>query len=285
MIRRIIVACALLAAVVTGEERFATLDGAKVRYMSYGAGKEAVVFIHGWTCDLTFWRMQAPVYQKRRSILIDLPGHGGSDKPDLAYTMDYFAQGVDAVLRDAGVDRATLVGHSMGVPVAVAYLRLYPEKVAALVIVDGRVPQPPKDPKKQAELRERMTKLYRAPDAKQTVGKMIVSMFSEHTPPAMRDDIRAKMLATPSNVMASAMEGMMAMKPVTETWPKLPVLAIMTKRGDSSEYQDYLKAHFDLRGYVELEGAGHFLMMEFPERFNTELLKFLVGQVSNPRAD
>jgi pimeloyl-ACP methyl ester carboxylesterase len=91
----------------------------------------------------------------------------------------------------------------------------------------------------------------------------------------MRDDIRAKMLATPSNVMASAMEGMMAMKPVTETWPKLPVLAIMAKRADSSANQDYLKSHFDLKGYVEFEGAGHFLMMEFPERFNTELVKFL----------
>jgi pimeloyl-ACP methyl ester carboxylesterase len=275
MTKRIIVACALLAAVVTGEERFASLDGAKVRYMSYGAGKEAVVFIHGWTCDLTFWRMQAPVYQKRRSILIDLPGHGGSDKPDVAYTMDYFAQGVDAVLRDAGVERATLVGHSMGVPVAVAYLRLYPEKATGLVMADGRVPQPPKDPKQQAEQRDAMIKMYRAPNAKQTAGKAIAFMFSEHTTPAMRDDIRAKMLATPSNVMASAMEGMMTMKPVTESWPKLPVLAIMAKRGDSSENQNYLKAHFDLRGYVEFEGAGHFLMMEFPERFNTELVKFL----------
>jgi pimeloyl-ACP methyl ester carboxylesterase len=275
MIKRTIVACALLAGVVAGEERFASLDGAKVHYLSYGAGKEAVVFIHGWTCDLTFWRMQAPVYQKRRSILIDLPGHGASDKPDLAYTMEHFARGVDAVLRDAGVERATLVGHSMGVPVAVEYLRMYPEKMAGLVMVDGIVPQPPKDPKKQAEQRERMTKMYRAPDAKQTAGKMIASMFSEHTTPDMRDDIRAKMLATPSNVMASAMEGMMAMKPVTESWPQLSVFAIMTKRGDSSAYQEYLKAHFDLRGYAEFEGAGHFLMMEFPERFNAELVKFL----------
>ena len=40
----------------------ATYDGAKVHYESYGKGKEAVVFIHGWTCDLTFSRGQAPVY-------------------------------------------------------------------------------------------------------------------------------------------------------------------------------------------------------------------------------
>ncbi len=283
MIKRLIAACALLGALVAGESRFASLDGAKVHYTSYGSGKEAVVFIHGWTCDLTFWRMQALVYRNRRSILIDLPGHGASEKPEVAYTMEHFARGLDAVLRDAGVERATLVGHSMGVPVAVEYLRLFPEKVAAIVIVDGLVPQPPKDPKKQAEQRERMSKIYSAPDAKQTAGKMIASMFSEHTPATMRDDIRAKMLATPSQVMASAMEGMMSVKPVTEAWPKLPVLAIMARRADSSAYREFLRTHFALSDYVEFEGAGHFLMMEFPERFNAELLKVL-GQV-NPRAE
>ena len=41
-------------------------------------------------------------------ILIDLPGHGHSDEPHTDYTMDYFASGVAAVMRDAHVDRATL---------------------------------------------------------------------------------------------------------------------------------------------------------------------------------
>ena len=39
-----------------------TYDGARVHYESYGTGNEAVVFVHGWSCDLTFWRGQAPVY-------------------------------------------------------------------------------------------------------------------------------------------------------------------------------------------------------------------------------
>src|SRR5258708_6123805 len=56
-------------------------DGAKVHYESYGKGTDAVVFIHGWTCDLTFWRGQAPVYEKSRSLLIDLPGHGKARSP------------------------------------------------------------------------------------------------------------------------------------------------------------------------------------------------------------
>src|SRR3954452_12426731 len=93
-------------------------DGAKVHYESFGKGADALVFIHGWTCDGTFWRGQSPVYEKQRSILIDLPGHGQSARPDVAYTQERFARAVDAVLRDAKVERAVVIGHSMGGPVA-----------------------------------------------------------------------------------------------------------------------------------------------------------------------
>src|SRR5450755_5114179 len=123
----------------------ATYDGSRVHYESYGKGQEAVVFIHGWTCDLTFWRGQAPVYEKHRALLIDLPGHGQSDKPDVAYTQERFARAVEAVMRDAGVERAVLVGHSMGTPVGITFLRLFPAKAKALVLVDAYVPQAPAD--------------------------------------------------------------------------------------------------------------------------------------------
>ena len=54
--------------------RYARFDGLRVHYESYGAGSEALVFIHGWACDLTFWRGQDPLYNRpdRRALLIDL---------------------------------------------------------------------------------------------------------------------------------------------------------------------------------------------------------------------
>jgi pimeloyl-ACP methyl ester carboxylesterase len=106
--------------------RFATLDGMKVHYESYGAGRDAVVFVHGWTCDLTFWKAQVPAFAaKTRTLAIDLPGHGRSDAPRTTYSMDLFARAIDAVMRDAGVDRAVLVGHSMGTPVVRQFYRRY----------------------------------------------------------------------------------------------------------------------------------------------------------------
>ncbi|MDP8990787.1 MAG: hypothetical protein M3N41_11995, partial [Acidobacteriota bacterium] len=63
----------------------------RIHYESYGAGPEALVFVHGWACDLTFWRGQEPLYTDptRRALLIDLPGHGLSDKPHRAYPIEF----------------------------------------------------------------------------------------------------------------------------------------------------------------------------------------------------
>src|SRR5205823_13629549 len=69
--------------------KFAKYDGVRVHYKSLGEGKTALVFVHGWCCDLTFWRYQVPAFDgKLRMVLIDLPGHGKSDKPKREYTMD-----------------------------------------------------------------------------------------------------------------------------------------------------------------------------------------------------
>src|SRR5205085_5298507 len=132
-------------------------------YESYGKGQDAVVFVHGWTCDLTFWRGQAPVYQKHRSLLVDLPGHGQSEKPDVPYTQERFARAVEAVMRDAGVEHAVLVGHSMGSPVAFTVLRLFPKKVKGIVFVDGVLLSTPKDDaEKQQRVaqREQLSKMW-----------------------------------------------------------------------------------------------------------------------------
>src|SRR5262245_54992682 len=118
--------------------RFATSDGVRVHYKSLGEGKTALVLVHGWSCDHTLWREQAAEFAgKVRDVALDLPGHGRSDRPEVAYTIDRFARAVDAVLTDAGVKSAVLAGHSMGSPVVRHFYRLHPKKVKGLVIVDG----------------------------------------------------------------------------------------------------------------------------------------------------
>src|SRR5690349_11963143 len=109
--------CMLVASVAVaakdGESKFATLNGAKIHYQSWGQGSDAFVLVHGWSSNLTAWSYQIPELAKRgRVIALDLPGHGQSDKPQLAYKMDHFAAAIDAVMKDAKVEHAVLLGHS-----------------------------------------------------------------------------------------------------------------------------------------------------------------------------
>jgi pimeloyl-ACP methyl ester carboxylesterase len=259
---------------------FAKLDGVRIHYQGYRAGRDAAVFVHGWTCDHTFWRLQAPVYENRRSLLIDLPGHGESDKPETDYSQELFAGAVDAVMRDAGVDRAVLIGHSMGMAVGTQFLRMFPQKLSGFVIVDGFMPPSPKDDAERQKAnaqREMMIQTWRSPDYKKAFVKMIDGMSSpEHTPQALRDEIRTKMTATPQHVVAGAMEGMFSMAPLGDSERfNVPTLAIMARRQNRAGYGDLLRKYFPKLEYQEWPGVGHFLMMEAPEKFNTALSGFL----------
>ena len=121
------------------DDRYVLLDGSRVHYQNYGTGTEAVIFIHGWTGNASFWHSNVSAFVPTgRVIVMDLPGHGDSDKPKVEYTQEYLARGVDAVLRDAGVYKAYIIAHSMGMSVARYFLQAHPEKVIALVNVDSR---------------------------------------------------------------------------------------------------------------------------------------------------
>ncbi len=88
----LLLASATSAFAFDGESQFAKLDGARIHYKSYGKGRDALVLVHGWGCNLDHWRDQIADLSKRNRVLaLDLPGHGQSDKPQIAYSMDLFA--------------------------------------------------------------------------------------------------------------------------------------------------------------------------------------------------
>jgi pimeloyl-ACP methyl ester carboxylesterase len=256
----------------TGNSGYATLDGARIHYVNYGKGSEALVLVHGWTSNLDFWRDQFSDLAKRnRVIAIDLPGHGLSDKPQVTYSMDLFARAVNAVLEKEKVKRAVLVGHSMGTPVIRQFYRKYPEKTLALVIVDGSL-----RPFADKALVERVMAGFRGPNYKQVGEQMLNGMSGPNLSAADRERIKASMMATPQYVMVGAMEGMVD----DSIWGldkiNVPVLAVMAKSPfygpDTEQTYRTTAPNMDFQMW---EGVGHFLMMEKPKQFNDAVIAFL----------
>jgi pimeloyl-ACP methyl ester carboxylesterase len=255
-----------------GESRFAKLDGARVHYVNYGKGSEALVLIHGWTCNADNWRDQIPDFAKRnRVIAIDLPGHGLSDKPQITYSMDLFARAVDAVMSDAKLKRAVLVGHSMGTPIARQFYRKYPQKTLAIVIDDG-----PLRPFGDKTTMDQMIAGFRGPNFREPITKMFAGMFGPLLTAEAQERIKASLMNTPQHVIVSAMEGMADPSIWGEDKINVPVLAIMAKNpfyGPDIE-QRYRGIAPNME-FLLWDGVGHFIMMEKPKEFNEAVLAFL----------
>lgn len=159
---------------VAGESRFARFGTNRVHYVVTGRGRLPVVLIHGWTGEIDWWRHQVPALTGRaKLILIDLPGHGRSDKPGLSYTMEFYADAVDAVLRDAKIEQAVLAGFSMGSPVMSRFYRDHPSKVLGLISIDGAL----RPFKLTPEQIEGFIAPMRAENYKEVVGKFLDGMF------------------------------------------------------------------------------------------------------------
>lgn len=264
---------ATTARTFAAESRYAKLDGHRVHYENHGKGREALVFVHGWTCNLNFWARQTPAFEdKTRVIAIDLPGHGQSDKFDASYTMDLFARAVDAVLADAGVDRAVLVGHSMGTPVIREFYRKFPRKTLALVIVDG-----PLRPFGDRKMMEQFLAPLRGSNYKEAATRFIENMFVPSTSAELRSEITSSMLRTPQSVALSAMEGMIDESIWNQDKINVPVLAIMARSFFlAADTEQFYRTIAPKLQYHAWEEAGHFLMMEKPKEFNEALAGFLL---------
>ena len=254
-----------------GESKFATLNGAKIHYKSFGEGSDAFVLVHGWSSNLDAWSYQIPDLTKRgRVVALDLPGHGQSDKPELAYTMDHFAAAIDAVMRDAKVEKAVLLGHSMGTPVVRQFYRKYPQKTLAIVIVDGGL-----RPFGDKTMRDQYVNAFRSPNYKEAGTQMFAAMT-----PALAAEDKEKALTsfrnTPQHVLVSAMESMNNEALYGTDKINVPVLAILAKSPFwPADTEQFLKSLAPDLEFHMWEGVDHFLHLEKGKEFNDTVVAFV----------
>ena len=107
-----------------------------IAYHEAGTGEETVVLIHGLGSNLALWRETIPALSENfRVLALDLPGYGLSGKDEVPGTMDFFSDTVVQFMNTHGVDRAHVVGLSMGGHVALTVALDHPERLDRLVLV------------------------------------------------------------------------------------------------------------------------------------------------------
>src|SRR5215213_3373839 len=117
-----------------------------------GEGTEPVVCLHGITAQHRAFNAAARYLGPSHSLVgVDLRGRGDSDKPESGYGLEAHASDVIRVLDHLGLDRAVIAGHSMGGFVALKTALSYPERVRAIVLLDGGWPRAEISPEEMSE--------------------------------------------------------------------------------------------------------------------------------------
>lgn len=130
------------AGVIAGQapavaDKYATVYGAKIHYLEAGSGP-VVILLHGLGGDTSNWAMTVgALAQKYRVIVPDQIGFGKSDKPLMNYRVGTLVDFLAGFYKELKIDRAVLVGNSLGGWTAAAFALAHPEKVDRLVLVDA----------------------------------------------------------------------------------------------------------------------------------------------------
>jgi len=256
-------------------EQFANVDNLRIHYLSSSSGATPVIFLSGWGCDASLWVNQAAVLAPHyRVLLVDLPGHGGSDKPDIPYTLDLFSDAVNAVVEREHAPKVVVAGHSMGGMVAYEFARRWPGKTIALIWVDAAFSIPIDVDQQIAALRRRAEE-FRTPDYQAKVREFVDQLYVPETPVAIRETVTRTIVSTPQHVLASCMEGLADSRLFQHDTLGIPAFAIFSSFWNPERFVHLIKKTLPRLHYEVLSGVGHYPMLEKPEQVNAALTRFL----------
>ena len=248
-------------------------DGVPISFEVYGTGEPTLVFVHGWSCDARYWRLQVPHFSKNhRVVTIDLASHGHSGTTRSKYSMLAFGQDVQAVTEAIGSNRVILTGHSMGGSVIAEAARLMPNRVIGLIGVDtlGNIEYP---------LTHEELKTMLAPFEKDFVNgtkQFVEQLILPSMNPQLREWIISDMSAAPSAAALSATNSMMEQYITGEAAKifeeiQVPVISVNSDMWPV-DYEAN-RRHMSFYEAIILKGADHFPMLDRPKEFNHALEK------------
>lgn len=248
------------------------INGIRLAYDRRGRGTP-LVLLHGYPLDHRLWDEIAPLLEDQFDLILpDLRGFGGSSNVDEFYTMKDYASDIAGLLDSLGIQKTAIAGHSMGGYVALAFARLYPERVTGLGLISSQVladtPAKREDRFKSA-----------AEVADKGPARVVEAMAPKFT-----NDPRLQAFARSTMELQQPAAYIGALKAMGERVDSTPLLEtidypVVIVHGDADnlipiDRAREVKAALPNAYLVEISGAGHLPMMEAKEK-TAEALRHL----------
>ncbi|MFE6134495.1 2-succinyl-6-hydroxy-2,4-cyclohexadiene-1-carboxylate synthase [Bacillus sp. NPDC057893] len=263
-----------------------TLQGVSYEYEVAGSG-EPLLLLHGFTGSMETWRSFIPSWSEQfQVILVDIVGHGKTESPEdvTHYDIQNVALHMKELLDHLHIENAHVLGYSMGGRLAITMACLYPEYVRSIILENCTAGL-----ESGEERKERKEKDERLADKIEQEGiRSFVSMW-ENIPlfetqkrlaQNVKEAVRRERLANNPKGLANSLRGM-GTGAQPSWWNELQNLKIpvLLLNGESDEKFFRLLKNIEKciprANFVKIDGAGHAIHVEQPEKFDTIVKGFL----------
>ncbi|GAC1392708.1 MAG: alpha/beta fold hydrolase [Vulcanimicrobiaceae bacterium] len=252
------------------------IDDTKLEIHTAGEG-DAVVLLHGFPFSNQIWKTQIDELAKTHFVIApDFRGLGKSGVTTGPYLMETLAGDVAAILDALDVERVSLVGHSLGGYVCLAFFRMFSERVRRLCLVCSRIDA---DTPEVAAARMQLADATHAGGMQPIVDAYDDTMLGAAASAELREFVRGIMMQTPAAGAAAVLRGMAQRVDSHDLLDELaiPVLILTGGRDAISPAKIWEPIMPQLAGarLAVCEASAHLPMLEQPGRFNEYLVGFL----------
>jgi pimeloyl-ACP methyl ester carboxylesterase len=259
-------------------------DSERIAYNVYGTGNTSLIFIHGWSCDSRYWKNQTSMFSKNYQVItIDMAGHGHSSLNRIDYTMLSFAEDIKAVIDKEKIDRAILIGHSMGGGIIAEASRLMPKKIISIIGIDTYQNV---DENFSQEALDGMMEPFENDFVNAAKG-FVTPMLPEKTDKNLVNWIMEDMSSAPNDAALSALQNYLGQYVTGEASLvfeeiNIPVVSINARLWPTNPEAN--RKHMLNYKLYYIEESGHFPMLEKPDEFNM-LLKEAINYIEKEKTN
>lgn len=249
-----------------------SISGAKLFYRDEGEGAP-LLFIHAFPLNSTMWEAQIQAFAPHmRVIAPDLPGFGPSILGSGDKSIDRYADTIAALLDDLGIERANVIGLSMGGYTALALVRRHPQRVSALVLADTKAPADTEDARAKRTENAQIVQTH-GQDA--LSDRMLATLLSPDAPDSLSESVRSMVRANSREGLTAALKALANRADATPLLGQIhvPTAIIVGEHDTVTPLSDAQALHQGIANstLTVIPNAAHLSNLEAPEAFNAAL--------------